>query len=138
MIIKIPNLYQGKEVSGLVELVDIPPTILALLGLEDSMEHSGQNLIKVIEEKVSKESVYAETSIQKQQMLESIEKGYTIKKISDLPPQILEGLASLKTFSLVCLRTHENILLHLRILQSNFSLAFPADCLHSLHFHHVF
>ena len=96
MIIKIPNLYQGKEVSGLVELVDIPPTILALLGLEDSMEHSGQNLIKVIEEKVSKESVYAETSIQKQQMLESIEKGYTIKKISDLPPQILEGLAKQK------------------------------------------
>ena len=56
------------------------------------MEFDGVNLLDIASGKLSKDYVYSETFIQKQQMLDNIEEGYSIRRIADIPPQVQNGL----------------------------------------------
>lgn len=92
LIIRIPNFDKPKRIPNLVELIDIVPTITSILNLKSPQDFNGQDLFDISSGKVTKNYIYAETFIQKQQMLDSIEAGYSTQKISDIPPQIQEGL----------------------------------------------
>lgn len=91
-IIRVPTFNKPQRIPNLVELTDIVPTITSLLNIKSPLEFDGQNLLDIPSGKVTKTYVYAETFIQKQQMLENIEKGFSIQKINEIPPQIQEGL----------------------------------------------
>ena len=96
LIIRIPNIYKPEHIPSLVELTDIVPTITSLLNLKSPFEFDGQNLLDIASGKLSKDYIYSETFIQKQQMLDNIETGFSIQKISDIPPKIQVGLRAQK------------------------------------------
>lgn len=95
LIIKVPSI-QGKRVDSLVENRDIPKTLIELLELEDQVSLPGQNLIKIASGETGQNQIYAETTIQKQQMLENIDKGFSVQKISDLSSEVLAVLTAQK------------------------------------------
>lgn len=95
LIVKVPNI-QSKRVDSLVENRDIPKTIVELLELTTQTNLTGENLIKIAKGEKGHDYVYAETAIQKQQMLQNIEKGYSLQKISDISPSVLAVLSEQK------------------------------------------
>ena len=92
LIIRIPDFNQVKRNANLAELVDIPKTIISLLNIKSPQELDGINLMDSFDGKTSKKYVYSETSSQKQQLLDNIERLTSNQKINEIPPQILEGL----------------------------------------------
>ena len=91
LIIRIPD-SKPERIPHLTELVDIVPTITSILNLKNPLEFDGVNLLDIASGKLSKDYVYSETFIQKQQMLDNIEEGYSIRRIADIPPQVQNGL----------------------------------------------
>lgn len=79
LLIKIPNATtQATQVDFLTGLIDIPPTILGLLGIESQTNFDGINLTRLFTNKKvnSERAVYAETAIDKKIMVENVVEAY--------------------------------------------------------------
>jgi len=48
LAISLPHVIKGKEVQDLVGLIDLAPTLMELVGLEDAMTTSGKSLMPVL------------------------------------------------------------------------------------------
>jgi arylsulfatase A-like enzyme len=60
LIIKIPH-QKGERINGLVQIIDIMPTVLGLLDISLLSERQGKNLIPFIEDNVEKINEYVFT-----------------------------------------------------------------------------
>jgi len=49
LIIKVPEVKQGNKINGLAQMIDVAPTILALLGIEKDKEMEGKSLSSMME-----------------------------------------------------------------------------------------
>ena len=48
LAISLPNVIKGKEVYEPVGLIDLAPTLMELVGLEDAMTPTGKSLLPVL------------------------------------------------------------------------------------------
>lgn len=79
LLIKIPNATaQAAQVDSLTGLIDIPPTILGLLGIEPQTNFDGINLARLFvnKEANSERVINAETAIDKKIMVENVVAAY--------------------------------------------------------------